>query len=137
MQKFNDKYYKSKVDQNTFRNEEYCNQYQQKNYLYSKEDNELENSIYLELVNWLKREKMRFTLCMVREILLVEGRRGYYRNALNIQEIIDLEQGIFVDDDGVEYTTINRMQFYYNENCEFCTFLYPKKKIKELKKEID
>lgn len=80
------------------------------------------NSFKEFLVKW----KMKYTLCKLREILIQERNKSYYRNAINLKEIIELENGSYFNNYGVEYITKQNMQIYQNGMIDFFTM----KKIK-------
>lgn len=76
----------------------------------------------------LERKKIKITLYKVREILLKESSRGYYRNEMNIKEIIDLGSGNYMNDNMIEYNTHQKMNIYENGYFEIYTALSLKKK---------
>ena len=80
----------------------------------------------------MERWWMMYTLCKMREILIQERNKGYYRNVANLKEIIELEEGSYMDENGVEYATKQKMQIYQNGMVDFFTLAVKKEKTKEL-----
>lgn len=58
----------------------------------------------------------------IKKIILNEYKKGYYDNAANIKEIIDLDSYDSVDENDIKYRHIENMVIYQNNMVSFNSF---------------
>lgn len=89
-----------------------------------------------KLRNKLERLHIKRTLMKVKDILISERNKGYYRNAMNIKEIIDINIETRQDIENNQRRYITKLIIYQNGFSEFCTLEYnsTNHQKKELKK---
>ena len=81
--------------------------------------------------NKIERLKSLYSLCIVRDILLNEKNRSYYRNLINKREEFDVGEDILVND---EYAFVPRMVIYENGFYDFYIARKSSNLVKTLKK---
>lgn len=98
------------------------------------EAKEKETSPKTWLLRKIERCQQKIALEKLKDIVINESRKGYYRNAVNVTEQIELEKNISMNELGQEYLETTIMQVYANGYCEFFTIRRAVNKVKELKK---
>lgn len=73
--------------------------------------NESTTSIILSKID---RYLTKLALCRVKDILINESNRGYYRNFINIKENIEIDCETKIDSAGNEYDSIKNIIFWSN-----------------------
>lgn len=64
----------------------------------------------------------KITYLKIKKIILNEYKKGYYNNAANIKEIIDLNSFDSIDENNIKYRHIENMVIYQNNMVSFNCF---------------
>lgn len=56
----------------------------------------------------------KLALYRVKDILINEGNKGYYRNFINIKEDVEIDRETNIDSNGNEYDSIKNIIFWSN-----------------------
>lgn len=72
----------------------------------------------------------KMVLYQLKNILLMEKNKGYYRNEMNIKEVIPIHREKIMDESGREVVLVQKMVLYYNGYQDYFTVVDSIPKVK-------
>lgn len=66
------------------------------------------------IIDKIDRYFTKLALIRLKEILINETNKSYYRNLINVEKTIELDNETKSEDNGVEYTTTKNIVFWSN-----------------------